>query len=132
FPEFGHEQHPQRARMPQQLLEFGNRAAAGRPVHRWPHGLGGIGRVGIHSSPGWKCARGRESAEDRPAAGGESTRDQATELPEWAPAGGPPMLVRTSNSSGKNVRSSACFRKPTPLEPPVPRLKPMIRITVRM
>ena len=41
-------------------------------------------------------------------------------------------MVLTSNSSGKKVSSSACFRKPTPLEPPVPRLKPMMRITVRM
>jgi|GEM_PF-1588191 hypothetical protein len=33
-----------------------------------------------------------------------------------------PMRVRTSNSSGKKYSSSACFRNPTPLEPPVPRL----------
>ena len=38
-----------------------------------------------------------------------------------------PIAVRTSNSSGKKVRSSACLRKPTPLEPPVPRLKPMMQ-----
>ena len=47
-------------------------------------------------------------------------------------AGGSPIVVRTSNSSGKKVSSSACLRKPTPLDPPVPFLKPMIRITVRM
>ena len=43
-----------------------------------------------------------------------------------------PITVRTSNSSGKKVRSSARFRNPTPDEPPVPFRNPMIRITVRM
>jgi plastocyanin len=33
-----------------------------------------------------------------------------------------PISVRTSSSSGKNVRSSAARKKPTPDEPPVPRL----------
>ena len=33
-----------------------------------------------------------------------------------------PISVRTSSSSGKNVRSSAARRNPTPEEPPVPRL----------
>jgi hypothetical protein len=33
-----------------------------------------------------------------------------------------PISVRTSSSSGKNVRSRAARRKPTPDEPPVPRL----------
>ncbi|MNV85181.1 hypothetical protein D3C71_1791160 [compost metagenome] len=42
------------------------------------------------------------------------------------------IVVRTWNSSGKKVSSSAWRRKPTPLEPPVPRLKPITRITVRM
>ncbi len=32
-----------------------------------------------------------------------------------------PMVVRTSNSSGKKVRSRAFFKKPTPEDPPVPR-----------
>jgi len=43
-----------------------------------------------------------------------------------------PIEVRTSNSSGKNVNSSARLRKDTPLDPPVPGLKPMMRCTVRM
>ena len=33
-----------------------------------------------------------------------------------------PISVLTSSSSGKNVRSSAARRNPTPLDPPVPRL----------
>jgi alpha-1,2-mannosyltransferase len=40
-----------------------------------------------------------------------------------------PIRVRTSNSSGKNVRSSALRRKSTPEEPPVPALWPMVRWT---
>jgi hypothetical protein len=41
-----------------------------------------------------------------------------------------PISVRTAYSSGKKVSSRALRRKPTPLEPPVPRLKPMVRSTV--
>lgn len=40
--------------------------------------------------------------------------------------------VRTSHSSGKNERSSALLRNPTPDEPPVPGLWPMMRSTVFM
>ena len=42
-----------------------------------------------------------------------------------------PISVRTAYSSGKKVRSSAFCRKPTPDDPPVPVLKPMVRCTVR-
>ena len=40
--------------------------------------------------------------------------------------------VRTSQSSGKNVRSSALRKNPTPLDPPVPWRNPMMRLTVVM
>ncbi len=42
-----------------------------------------------------------------------------------------PISVRTAYSSGKKVRSSAFCKKPTPDDPPVPVLKPMVRCTVR-
>ncbi len=46
-------------------------------------------------------------------------RDAAGLESKWRYA---PISVRTSSSSGKNVRSSALRRNPTPEEPPVPRL----------
>ena len=45
---------------------------------------------------------------------------------------GRPISVRTANSSGKKVRSRAFCKKPTPLEPPVPRFVPIMRMTVFM
>jgi len=44
----------------------------------------------------------------------------------------PHNSLRNCQSSGKKVRSSAVFRNLTPLEPPVPGLKPMMRSTVFM
>lgn len=40
------------------------------------------------------------------------------------------ISVRTAYSSGKKVRSRASRRKGTPLDPPVPRLNPIVRSTV--
>jgi hypothetical protein len=82
-----------------------------------------------------------DSVEDRPPWRAPSNRQVTAAMQQPAffrcgrrqsAAGAAPIAVRTSNSSGKNLNSSACYRKPTPLEPPVPRLKPMMRITVRM
>src|SRR3546814_7924753 len=72
-------------------------------------------------------ACGGESGMDAwPSGGACPGRDDATSEARICPWDYPvgPTTVRTSNNSGKNVRSSACFRKPTPLEPPVPGRKP--------
>lgn len=59
----------------------------------------------------------------------------ATSVPalgaEWAHGYEAPITVRTANSSGKNVRSSARCKKPTPLDPPVPVFIPIVRVTTR-
>ena len=56
-------------------------------------------------------------------------RSEAGAIPDGRPDGQLPIRVRTSNSSGKNVRSSARRRKSTPDEPPVPSLWPIVRCT---
>src|SRR6185312_6638676 len=50
--------------------------------------------------------------------------------PQVQSAARSPISVRTAYNSGKNVNSSALARKPAPLEPPVPRLKPIVLVTV--
>ena len=74
--------------------------------------------------PPWPCGSGsrRRRATSRP---GRRAAEPASPRPDSSP----PIRVRTSNSSGKNVRSSARRRKSTPVDPPVPVLWPIVRWT---
>src|SRR5690606_11341060 len=121
LPELGHEQHPQGTRVAHDLLELRNRRFVGARADGSAHAV---------SPVDWTAGACPTDAATSNAQTRGAAHNQGLAGPEYAPPG--PIEVRTSNSSGKNVRSSACFRKPTPDEPPVPRRKPMMRITVRM
>eukprot|EP01092_Planopodium_desertum_P010860 TRINITY_DN49050_c0_g5_i1.p1 TRINITY_DN49050_c0_g5~~TRINITY_DN49050_c0_g5_i1.p1 ORF type:complete len:645 (-),score=247.89 TRINITY_DN49050_c0_g5_i1:8-1942(-) len=149
LPELGHEQHPQRARVAHRGVEVRQRR------------LWGV-RSGVYAHAEflvrWMEARpmcGEATREDhrllaftsntrrlRQVAAcslnlhlKRSSQPRAAKLNgDQARSGGGATcrVVRTWNNSGKKVSSSALARKPTPDEPPVPRLKPITRITVRM
>src|SRR5690606_22418307 len=121
LPELGHEQHPQRLWMSHDLLELRNRRFVGARADGSAHAV---------SPVDWTAGACPTDAAASNARTRGAAQHQGSAGPEYAPPG--PIELRTSNSSGKNVRSSACFRKPTPHERPVPRRKPMMRITVRM
>ena len=76
------------------------------------------------SSAAARTTCGRVAEPFRLAVGGGCAGDPA------AQGAGVPISARTAYSSGKNVSSSARRRNGTPLEPPVPRLEPMVRSTV--
>ena len=115
LPELGHEQHPQRTRMAHDLLEFRNRAR---------RGVGGSAHAVSPRVEYWNgvsnatCTRHAEPGEHRrPARRPRQTaRIQDNVLRcsigrRRSPLGSAPrpgpIEVRTSNSSGKKVRSSA-------------------------
>ena len=114
------------------------RRAGGR--QRRSHRFGGVRTaLALIGSP-VRCRALRASIEDRPPRRAASNADRACcaatygamyRLSSLAP-GTRRSRCALRTAPGRNVSSSACLRNPTPQEPPVPRLKPMMRITVRM
>ena len=127
----------------------GDPGCSGHPAFPAPFVFGGpkgrckarakrAARTRAHASPSSSPAKAGDpvrrgpSAQALPSLEYWIVRPSRTMTAEIIRRDGPHSSVRNSHNSGKNARSSALLRKPTPEEPPLPRLNPMIRSTVFM